>query len=185
MAKNKITRILLADDKEITKTSGIKGALSRLFRKILLQLDIMPPKFGQLLHEYIMDSRHHVPNNKRDQTSMRGNLTKEFARTEMTWKVFCKALRFLQIVQIELAVKAKHRNGRITLHSIDIEFGDRRSMKDIDEWLDQEEDDDEEPDTSNAAMDELIPPFQLPYDEIGNKQELKPIQEGSGQMRLF
>lgn len=117
MAKNKLTRILTAPDKDIKKTHGANGVLSRLFRQMLLDLNIGPSRFGSLLQEYILDPRNGVPNNKKDQTSMRGNLTKEFSRPQMTWKVFCKALRFLQITKIEFVIKAYHRTGRSTIHS--------------------------------------------------------------------
>lgn len=123
MAKNKLTRILTAPDKDIKKTFGANGVLSRLFRQMLLDLNVGPSRFGSLLQEYILDPRNGVPNNKKDQTSMRGNLTKEFSRPQMTWKVFCKALRFLQITKIEFVIKAHHRTGRSTIHSTVVDFG--------------------------------------------------------------
>lgn len=125
MAKNKLTRILTSEDKEVNKTFGSNGVLSRLFRKMLGDLNIGPSKFSSLLQEYILDARNKVPANKKDQTSMRGNLTKEFARPQMTWKVFCKAMRFLQIGKIEFVIKAHHAKtkGKTSLHSTVVDFG--------------------------------------------------------------
>lgn len=140
-----MARILLAHDKEITKTSGPNGVLSRLFRKMLLDLGIMPPKFGSFLQDYIIDTQRNIPNNKRDQTSMRGNLTKEFAKPQMTWKVFCKALRFLQIIKIDLVIKAYHGNGMTTLHSTEVQFGNRESFAEFIENLEQPEKDEAVP----------------------------------------
>ena len=70
---------------------------------------------------------------------MRGNLTKEFSRPQMTWKVFCKGLRFLQIVKIELVVKAYHENGKTSLHSTHVDLGRRRDMQQFNEGLEQPE----------------------------------------------
>lgn len=123
MARNKLTRILTAPDKDIKKTFGANGVLSRLFRQMLLDLNIGPSRFGQLLQHYILDARNGVPNNKKDQTSQRGNLTKELSKPQMTWKVFCKAMRLLQIVRIEFVVKAHHPGGKTSLHSTVVDFG--------------------------------------------------------------
>jgi hypothetical protein len=139
MAKNKLTKILTAPDKDIKKTFGANGVLSRLFRQMLLDLNIGPSRFGSLLQEYILDPRNGVPNNKKDQTSMRGNLTKEFSRPQMTWKVFCKALRFLQIKKIEFVIKAHHRIGKSTIHSSVVDFGGGQQEIDIiDAGLDEQ-----------------------------------------------
>lgn len=123
MAKNKLTRILTSPDREIRNTHGANGALARLFRVILLDLNIGPSRFGSLLQDYILDPRNGVANNKQDQTSARGNLTKEFARPQMTWKVFCKALKFLQILRIEFSVTAHWRHGNPTVHSTKVNLG--------------------------------------------------------------
>lgn len=124
----------------VNKTYGANGVLSRLFRQMLLNLNVGDgSRFGALLQAYILDARHGVPNNKKDQQSMRGNLTKELSRPQMTWKVFCKALRFLQIVKIELSIKAYHEDGRTSLHQTTVDLGRRRDMHEFNEALEQPE----------------------------------------------
>ena len=140
MAKQNMKAVLASPDKGISKTYGANGVLSRLFRQMLHDLNITGPRFGNLLYDYITDSRHGVPNNKKDQTSIRGNLTKEFARPQMTWKVLCKALRFLQIVKIDLVIKAYHANGKTSLHSTVVQFGSRKELHLFNEGLEQSED---------------------------------------------
>jgi hypothetical protein len=132
MAKNKLTRILTAPDKDVKKTFGANGVLSRLFRQMLLDLNIGPPQFSILMAQYLADPRNAVPNNKKDQTSMRGNLNKEFSRPQMTWKVFCKALRFLQITKIEFVLQASRAVGKPTIHSTEVNFGGRLPIAEID-----------------------------------------------------
>ena len=133
MAKNKLTRILTAPDKDVKKTFGANGVLSRLFRQMLLDLNIGPPQFGHLMAQYLADPRNAVPNNKKDQTSMRGNLNKEFSRPQMTWKVFCKALRFLQITKIEFVLQATRATGKPTIHSTVVDFGGKLPIAEIDQ----------------------------------------------------
>lgn len=137
--KNKLTRMLNAPDKEISKTYGANGVLSRLFRTILKDLNIGGIRFGAYLQAYILDGRHGVPANKKDQTSMRGNLTKEFARPQMTWKVFCKALRFLQLVRVEITLHAHHRNGKISVHHTEVYLGEKDEAYEFNEILEQSE----------------------------------------------
>lgn len=128
MAKNLISKILAATDKGVNRTSGANGVLARLFRQMLLDLGISHSKWSTLMYDFITDVKNGVPNNKKDQTSMRGNLTKEFARPQMTWKVFCKAMRFLQICNIEIVIKARHLNGSTSLHSTSVDFGRRKDL---------------------------------------------------------
>jgi hypothetical protein len=140
MAKNKLNRILTAPDKEIKKTFGANGVLSRLFRKILWDLKIGPNRFGTLLQDYILNPLNGVPNNKKDQTSARGNLAKEFSKPQMTWKVFMKAMRFLQVWRIEFVVKLHHRGPgeKTTIHSTVVDLADY-GAKEFDENDEQEE----------------------------------------------
>jgi len=126
MAKNKLDRMLAAPDKEVKKTSGANGVLARLFRIILLNLNVTPSRFGSLLQQYILDPRNQVPNNKKDQTSARGNLTKEFYKPQMTWKVFLKAMRFLRVWKLVFIVELHHSGpaNKTTLHSTEVNLGD-------------------------------------------------------------
>jgi hypothetical protein len=123
MANNNINNLLRTDDIGISKTSGANGVLSRLWRQILVDLNIREARFGELLQAYVLDPRNAVPNNKRDQISTRGNLNKEFGRPQMTWKVFCKALKFLNIAKIEFVINATHTNGKLTSHSTLVNLG--------------------------------------------------------------
>lgn len=135
MAKNKINKILTSPDKEVKKTFGIGGILSRLFRQILADLNITPSRFGSLMQDYVNDPRNSIPNNKRDQTMNRGNLIKEFSKPNMTWKVFCKAMRFLQFVKIDFVVRAYHRGyggkeKEISLHMATVNFAGEEQFSD-------------------------------------------------------
>ena len=134
MSKNPISKILSSPDKEVGKTSGPNGMLSRLFRCILQDLNIGPYHWNSLMADYLKDPRNGVPNTRKDHTSMRGNITKEFSRPQMTWKVFCKAMRFFQFVRIDICITAYHkRGGKTTLHSTTVDFGSKDMIDDYDE----------------------------------------------------
>ena len=138
MARNKIEAILKSPDRDVSKTAGGNGVLSRLWRQILWDLNIDSSQFGRLLQRYVTDPTNGVPNNRKDQISIRGNLTKEFARPHMTWKVFCKALRFINIKKIEIVLYAHHMNDKVTTHTTMVNFGSQ-SMGDFNSSLEQSE----------------------------------------------
>lgn len=134
---NRLNRMLSAPDKLRTRTPGGNGMLSRLFRTILQDLNITGQRFAKFMEDYITDTRNGVPNNKKDQTSMRGNLNKEFSREQMTWKVFCKALRFLQFTRVEIILRCHHANGTITEHKDALDLGQRFQLAEFEERLEQ------------------------------------------------
>lgn len=123
MTKNKLVRLLNDPNKGMTETYGTNGILAHLFRRMLRDLNVSPMRWGSLMYDFITDPRNGVPDNKKDQTSYRGNFVKEFERRQMTWKVFCKAMRFLQLPRIELVIRAHHRNGKVTEHATFVNFG--------------------------------------------------------------
>ncbi len=148
MAKSKLIRLLSDPEKGMNETYGTNGILAHLFRRMLRDLKVSPMRWGNLMYDFITDPRNGVPDNKKDQTSYRGNFVKEFERRQMTWKVFCKAMRFLQLPRIEIVIRAHHKHGKITEHSAFVNFGvteredGQEPPYDVDdEPLDDEDDD--------------------------------------------
>lgn len=131
MANNPLNRMLSDPDKERDQTSGANGILARLWRTMLTELNVNAMKFNAYLESYIQDPRNGVPNNRKDQTSHRGNLTKEFARPQMTWRVFCKGLRFLQFTEIKFIIQARHVTGKVTEHTTSITLNDPNVVEDL------------------------------------------------------
>ena len=139
MVQTTMTDILRSPDKQIKRTFGGNGVLSRLWRQILLDLGIGPERFGVILQEFVTNPINGIPNNKKDQISCRGNLTKELARPQMTWKVFMKALRFLNIISIEITLTAKHVNATTTIHKTVVNLGGRHGAYNFTKDLEQPE----------------------------------------------
>ena len=75
-----------------------------------------------LLADYVRDKRNKVPDNRRDQSSIMGNLTKELSRPDMTWKVFCKGMKFLQFTRFEICLKCYKRDGSHSVHTLPVDL---------------------------------------------------------------
>jgi hypothetical protein len=151
MAQNKITKILQDPFYYESLAYGYNGILAALARRILGELGVSVPRWQNLMADFVTDARNGVPANQKDRTSMRGNLTKEFSRETMTWKVFIKFLRFLQAVRIVLVLRITWATGRTSEHeSRPIDLGHRRPLaeflKDVESPDEEDSDDLAEPD---------------------------------------
>jgi hypothetical protein len=124
--------------------SGITGVLAKMFRNIVHELGVGPSQWDHFMDQYLnkelkiledrrrerlirqggVETREQIDTNRRDRTSLRGNLNKEFKRKIMTWKVFCKGMRFLQFEGFEFKIIGKRKNGTISTHSMYISFDD-------------------------------------------------------------
>lgn len=122
MARNQVMRLLGQSDKGKGKTQGAGGVLSRLWRQMLKDLGVNIQRWNDLMYNFVTDPRNGYPSNKRDQQSARGNLVKELARDQMTWKVFMKALRFLGVKDVTIAIECNFHNGRRSVHSTKVDF---------------------------------------------------------------
>lgn len=131
MAKNPMMKLLTAPDKGISQTSGPNGILARLFRTILYDEDVGPFKYVDLMDSFIRENQSGIPVNRVDLTSWRGNLTKELSNDRISWKVFCKALRFLRILRVDFKITAYWRDGHVTTHTTHVELQTMESMQEI------------------------------------------------------
>lgn len=154
MIRNKMTKILSAPDKEVGKTYGQNGILSRLFRQMLADLNVTNYKWEAYMADFIRDVGGAGPTDRKSQTTTRGNLTKEFQKEQMTWKVFCKVLRFLQIMRFRITITAFHADGQTTEHSTEVNFGPRTNAAAVVAHLDQPEPEDDDDTLEGEFYDE-------------------------------
>jgi len=96
------------------------GILSRLFRKILAELNITPMVWNKLMNVYLNDSRNRIPRSSRGRSSTRGNLNKELKKSNMTWNNFEKGLRFLNPLRSTFTVEIQWLNNKVTTHTLNI-----------------------------------------------------------------
>lgn len=131
MARHDILKMLREQDKGVGKTFGTNGTLSRLFRQMLLDLSVGPERFGSFMTDYLRDPHNRISKNRKDITSARGNLGMALAQPKMTWKVFCKGLKFLKIVRIEIGIRAHYADGRETFHQTSMTLSEYIPPKEV------------------------------------------------------
>ena len=108
MSKKEETRALLSGT--AVAPVGAGGILARNFRQLLRDMQVNEEKWDKLMAKYVDFELKGVPEGAaRDAqaASIRGNLTKEFAQPQMTWKVYVKALRFLGFHTIDFGVRGE------------------------------------------------------------------------------
>ncbi|MBB5409285.1 hypothetical protein HDG34_003226 [Paraburkholderia sp. HC6.4b] len=126
MASQQLGHILKSSDKDVHRTAGPNGILANLYRKMLVELNVGPGRFSDFLREYVTDPRHGIAQTQKDLTTARGNLMKELSRSGMTFKVFLKGMRFLQVRKFDFCVRCHYYTGSPSIHQALIDFGSRR-----------------------------------------------------------
>lgn len=102
-------------------TEKSQNLLTQLFRQILVELNIGPKIFETLVKRYLVDPHSGIADDPTARNNHRGNLMKELANNDMTWRVFLKALRVIGVSDFEVVLNIKRRNGGqdvITQHII-------------------------------------------------------------------
>jgi hypothetical protein len=111
-----------------TYSSGASGVLARLFNLICLNITdgkgFSQIQWNQMLTTFIDATEGQLTAEKRQ--SVRGNLNKEFRLSKMTWKVFCKALRFLQVANFTIHLTAYREDGSICECETPVNFAHRK-----------------------------------------------------------
>lgn len=105
-------------DDPMKKIIESENLLTRLFRTILFDLNIGGRRFDALVKRYLMDPNSGIKDDKTARNNHRGNLMKELAAADMTWRVFMKALRVVGAVEFEVVVNMRHMvDGKLVLTS--------------------------------------------------------------------
>ena len=130
--RDRLSDMLNRHDRGVGRRSGVVNVLSNLFRNMVWDLGVTPPRWRHLMDQYVSAEVANYQrsrstdaagkNNKRDRTSIRGNLNKEFLRVRMTWKVFCKGMAFLRLRAFRVVIIAMHEDGRYTEHSCLVDY---------------------------------------------------------------
>lgn len=123
---NKSKKFKQLQDKTAPRQSGGTGSiLHRLYRDIQHTLvGGYTGKWAMLMENYLNDPRNAIDNNVHSRSSARGNLHKELQKENMSWRVFCKGMRFLNIFRFELIVRTKQANGRILEFGVAVNLGE-------------------------------------------------------------
>lgn len=86
-------------------TRSVDSVLPALYRNIIKDLGIEEGRFLVNIDKYVRKTIE--PENFKEVSSIRGNLRKELLRSVMTWKVFIRGLKVINIRQFVFTVKAE------------------------------------------------------------------------------
>lgn len=75
-----------------------------------------PTKWNFFMTRYLRDPRNRVKNDRRSQSSARGNIHKELQKGSMSWKVFLKGMRFLRVKHFVIQFEVYHHDGNFSKH---------------------------------------------------------------------
>lgn len=115
--------------------STVGGFLSKIFfavleKRIFVDLKRIDndktffERWNSLVISYLQDPKNAIPQDKQSISAARGNLKKEIVKPNMSWKVWVKAMRFLQITKIEFYFKFHLQNNKIIEHNATMNIGD-------------------------------------------------------------
>jgi len=77
-----------------------------------------------MINDYINDPRNGIPANKSDQSTQRNNITGQLEKPEMSWRIFCRGLRVLDLIGFEIVIRPITRNGMEYQFSQTVKFTD-------------------------------------------------------------
>lgn len=81
-------------------------------------------KWGILMQRYVDVYLTKESPDHRNISQQRGNLQKMLMKGEMTWKTFCKGMRFHSAVSFNIKITAKYANGKIEAYETNVILND-------------------------------------------------------------
>ena len=124
----KHSRLIPAKSVKLQRTSGgTDSILSKAFTDILSIVANMGEDindaFNRKMELFLSDIRNSIPQNTKDRSSARGNLRKELCKPNMSWKVFCKGLRFLGVCKFDLTFRLHDENNKVIEYTLGVNMG--------------------------------------------------------------
>lgn len=112
---NNINKILTNTTKRVTEA---RNPLARMWRQILLDLNVTPMAFDKMINRYLDDPRNHIPKDPKKRSTERGNMMKELSKPSITWKTLEKGLRLFPFTELTIELHFKWGSGRTTIHGL-------------------------------------------------------------------
>ena len=135
-------------------TGGVTSILSRLYGKILLELGVGTTGINRLMESHLNNPKNGVPQNLKERASARGNLSKDLIKPTMTWKIFCRLVKFLHVSKFKIDITLYHSNHTPTVHSMLVNLDDDPGCSVFDvcgESTTNEDKDDDDNDDENVS----------------------------------
>jgi len=111
--------------------------LSNLFLEVAHVKGVTPDDYNAWMETYLSTPSNfegnRVPDNVKDRSNIRSNLLKDLTAKTMTFRVFIKSIKFLQIPKIKISVDVYHANDEITHHERTLDLRDYSMNKGSDD----------------------------------------------------
>ena len=111
-------------DGGVSEVRGVGGILAGLWRQCLHDLNLPPNRIEFLCNQFIQRARKDLVDARVANYFNRGNLRRELEKPKMTMKVYIKALKILDIVNVKIAVELTHRSGQKSIHSTSVNINE-------------------------------------------------------------
>lgn len=113
-----VDRIFNSQTKEMGSATSI---LSKLFRIVIADLGVRYEDYNRLVNKWLDDPTYGVPNDPKRRSTVRGNLNKEIVRSDMSFRVFLKALSCIGTESFKMTLAIKRKGSKKeTIHDINI-----------------------------------------------------------------
>lgn len=96
------------------------NVLALLFSRIMSKTRMTEVKIEENNRKYVMNPLNRIPKDSSKQSSIRGNIRKEIERSQMTWKVYEKLLRWMNPTSIKFATILTWPDGTVTVEEVKI-----------------------------------------------------------------
>ena len=80
-------------------------------------------RYNSLMNHFLHDPKNSIPQHNEGISAARGNLAKELLKPEMSWKVFVKGLRLMQVTRIEFNLSLHLANKSVLEHTETMNLG--------------------------------------------------------------
>ena len=102
--------------------AGAGGKLSSFWASILQDRNIGPDLFDHYCLKFVNKAKRDLENSQVRSYFNRGNLRRELTKPTMTFKVFIKGLRVIEIKSFKLIVDLVFVTGKVSLHQIEVDL---------------------------------------------------------------
>ena len=111
---------ITTSEKEIiistSDTNNVKNSLSDIYYGLLFDLNISKDKFNNLLDSYLSLFSNDVFNTLNERLNEKRKLLNQIFNSTMTWKVFCKGIKIINVVKFKMVFTLIDKDGKTLIH---------------------------------------------------------------------
>ena len=164
--KEKDLKALFADDKKgIEEVKGPGGVLAYIVRSIWIKAGTRLGDLDHSITRFILNARRSSENKSVANYFNRSNLRREISKPAMTWKVFLRSLRVMEIASFKLIIEIRFSNRFKPDVTIPL-------VVDLGKFSDEELSD----------GDDGLPGFLLTAGDVANQTEQKLLDQLTGRL---